>query len=62
MSVSLCTVFVLNAVALFVFPPLGQALGAALSRGGRRAPSEDLLFRWFREWIQGGVFQAVRLV
>ena len=42
--------------------PLGQALGAALSRGGRRAPSEDLLFRWFREWIQGGVFQAVRLV
>lgn len=27
MSVSLCTVFVLNAVALFVFPPLGHALG-----------------------------------
>jgi uncharacterized integral membrane protein (TIGR00698 family) len=27
MSVSLATVFVLNAVALFVFPPLGQALG-----------------------------------
>jgi uncharacterized integral membrane protein (TIGR00698 family) len=27
MSVSLVTVFVLNAVALFVFPPLGQALG-----------------------------------
>jgi hypothetical protein len=42
--------------------PLGQALGAALSRGGRRAPSEDLLFRWFREWIQGGVFRAIRLV
>ncbi len=27
MSVSLCTVFVLNAVALLVFPPLGHALG-----------------------------------
>jgi uncharacterized integral membrane protein (TIGR00698 family) len=27
MSVSLCTVFVLNAVALFVFPPLGHVLG-----------------------------------
>lgn len=27
MSVSLCTVFVLNAVALFVFPPLGHLLG-----------------------------------
>ncbi len=27
MSVSLCTVFVLNAVALFIFPPLGHVLG-----------------------------------
>lgn len=27
MSVSLCTVFVLNAVALFIFPPLGHLLG-----------------------------------
>ena len=27
MSVSLCTVFVLNAVALFVYPPLGHVLG-----------------------------------
>lgn len=27
MSVSLCTVFVLNAVALLIFPPLGHALG-----------------------------------
>ena len=27
MSVALCTVFVLNAVALLVFPPLGHALG-----------------------------------
>lgn len=27
MSVALCTVFILNAVALFVFPPLGHVLG-----------------------------------
>ena len=27
MSVALCTVFVLNAVALFIFPPLGHLLG-----------------------------------
>lgn len=27
MSVALCTVFILNAVALFIFPPLGHALG-----------------------------------
>jgi uncharacterized integral membrane protein (TIGR00698 family) len=27
MSVSLCTVFVLNAVALFIFPPMGHVLG-----------------------------------
>ncbi len=34
MSVSLCTVFVLNAVALFVFPPLGHALGMDQSHFG----------------------------
>ena len=34
MSVSLCTVFVLNAVALFVFPPLGHALGMNQSHFG----------------------------
>lgn len=27
MSVSLCTVFILNAVALFIFPPIGHLLG-----------------------------------
>lgn len=34
MSVSLCTVFLLNAVALFVFPPLGHALGMDPSHFG----------------------------
>jgi uncharacterized integral membrane protein (TIGR00698 family) len=34
MSVSLCTVFVLNAVALFVFPPLGHVLGMDQSQFG----------------------------
>ena len=34
MSVSLCTVFVLNAVALFAFPPLGHALGMDQSHFG----------------------------
>ena len=34
MSVALCTVFVLNAVALFVFPPLGHILGMDQSHFG----------------------------
>ena len=34
MSVSLCTVFTLNAVALFVFPPLGHLLGMDQSHFG----------------------------
>lgn len=34
MSVSLCTVFVLNAVALFIFPPLGHVLGMDQSHFG----------------------------
>lgn len=40
---------------------LGEALAAALRRGGRRAPSQTELFRWFREWVAGGVFQAVEI-
>ncbi len=41
--------------------PLGKAVAAALARGGRRAPTTDQLFRWFREWASGGVFKSVRL-
>jgi hypothetical protein len=41
--------------------PLGKAVAAALARGGRRAPTTDQLFRWFREWAAGGVFKSVRL-
>ncbi len=40
---------------------LGDAIGHALKRGGRRAPSQADLFRWFREWVSGGVFQSVDL-
>lgn len=40
---------------------LGEAVAAALGRGGRRAPTEEALFRWFREWMSSGIFQAVYL-
>ena len=40
--------------------PLGKAVAASLARGGRSAPTADQLFRWFREWAAGGVFQSVR--
>jgi hypothetical protein len=39
--------------------PLGEAIGKALKTGGRRAPSEHELFRWFRQWVSVGVFQSV---
>jgi hypothetical protein len=41
--------------------PLGKAVAAAWPAGGRRAPTTDQLFRWFREWAAGGVFKSVRL-
>lgn len=40
---------------------LGDAIGAAITRGGKRAPKPDELFRWFREWVAGGVFSAVEI-
>jgi len=40
---------------------LGKAIQAAMARGGRRAPTAEQLFRWFREWASGGVFRSVRL-
>lgn len=40
---------------------LGDAISAALRRPGRKRPTGDDLFRWFREWIAGGMFAAVRL-
>jgi hypothetical protein len=39
--------------------PLGEAIGKALKAGGKRAPSEHELFRWFRQWVSVGVFQSV---
>jgi hypothetical protein len=41
--------------------PLGRAVTAALERGGRRPPDTEDLFRWFRQWASGGVFQSVDL-
>ena len=41
--------------------PLGRAVTAALKRGGRRPPDAKDLFRWFRQWASGGVFQSVDL-
>ena len=38
--------------------PLGKAVQKA-ARRGRGAATEDELFRWFREWVSGGVFQKV---
>jgi hypothetical protein len=40
--------------------PLGEAVAAALARGGRRAPSEDELHHWFRGWVSAGLFHSVR--
>jgi hypothetical protein len=40
---------------------LGEALTRAVRLGGRRAPSEHELFRWFREWVSGGVFGSVTI-
>jgi hypothetical protein len=37
---------------------LGEALAAALERG-RSAPREEHLYRWFREWMAGGIFRSV---
>lgn len=38
---------------------LGEALQAALRRPSRPRVEPDVLFRWFREWVSGGVFQSV---
>jgi hypothetical protein len=38
---------------------LGDAITKAVKTGGRRAPSEHELFRWFRQWVSVSVFQSV---
>src|SRR5262245_61066528 len=38
---------------------LGPAIADAVGKGGKRAPSETELFRWFREWVSGGLFANV---
>lgn len=39
--------------------PLGQAVASALRRPGGRAPREEELFGWFKEWVAGGVFRSL---
>ena len=36
-----------------------MVVAKVIMRGGRRAPTSEQLFRWFREWAAGGVFQRV---
>jgi hypothetical protein len=40
---------------------LGEAIAAAIAKGGRRAPRADELFSWFRQWVSGGVFAGIDL-
>ncbi len=39
--------------------PLGEAVTRAVRTGGKRAPDETQLFRFFREWMSAGLFRAV---
>jgi hypothetical protein len=39
---------------------VGEAVASALRLRGRARPTEHDLFRFFREWTAGGLFQAVR--
>ena len=47
--------------ALAAGVPLGEAVSAAMTVSGRRRPRPDDLFRWFRQWVAGGIFRAVEL-
>jgi hypothetical protein len=38
---------------------LGEAISQALARGTKKGPTEDELFRWFRDWIALGMFAGV---
>lgn len=40
---------------------VGQAIQAASKRDPRRRPREEQLFRWFRDWVAGGIFASVRI-
>jgi hypothetical protein len=40
---------------------VGEAVASALRLRGRARPTEPDLFRFFREWAAGGLFQAVRV-
>lgn len=48
-------------VGLAAGQPLGAAITTALARPTRPRPEPEALFRWFREWVSEGLFQAVEL-
>ncbi len=51
-----------EAYALLTDLAAGLTLGAAIEaagKRGKRAPSAESLFGWFREWVSGGVFARV---
>ena len=39
--------------------PLGQAVAAAVRRGGKDAPRPAQLRRWFRQWVANGIFMGL---
>ena len=39
--------------------PLGEAVAKATRTRARRRPSAAELFRWFRDWVAGGMFRAL---
>jgi hypothetical protein len=40
---------------------LGDAVRTAMKRRGRERAQEQQYFRWFRDWVAGGVFASVRI-
>ena len=46
--------------ALFAGTPLGEAV-ARTRQHGSRPPSQNQLFRWFRDWVACGIFSAITI-
>ncbi len=46
--------------ALFAGTPLGEAI-ARTCQHGDRPPSQNQLFRWFRDWVANGIFSSLTI-
>lgn len=46
--------------ALFAGIPLGEAVARACQHGDR-PPSQNQLFRWFRDWVASGIFSTLTI-